>query len=214
MKRTSTPITTTELCKYGCGNIAKFVNKSGSLMCERNTSACPENKKKNSAGVLSAYNSGKRKPASELYKELPESTKERMNWNKGNYHADFYYGGRGNHKAVLIQERGYRCETCELSEWMNNPIPLELEHKDADVKNNTRENLLLLCCNCHALTPTWKRGNYSGWKRKKYSDEEMIIAITTSTCLNQVLKKLDLRYGSAQTIINIMSKYNVSFMGL
>jgi len=212
MKRIATPITTDQLCKYGCGNVAKFTNKSGSLMCSTSPSSCPEMKKINSNGLVKAYETGTRRPAKEVYSSLPEDTKNRMNWNKGNYSADFSYNGRGNHKAVLISERGYKCESCGLTEWLGKPIPLELEHNDADVNNNNKDNLTLLCCNCHAQTPSWKRGNYSGWKRQKYSDEQMVEAIQTSTCLNQVLKKLNLRYGSAQTIVNVMSKYNVSFM--
>lgn len=61
-------------------------------------------------------------------------------------------------KSWLIRERGHRCQCCKNEEWMGLPIPLELEHKDADKENNAAENLLLLCPNCHAQTPTWKRG--------------------------------------------------------
>lgn len=57
----------------------------------------------------------------------------------------------------LINEIGYSCTNCGLDEWMGKPIPLELEHIDGDVTNNSRENITLLCCNCHALTPTWRR---------------------------------------------------------
>lgn len=61
-------------------------------------------------------------------------------------------------KKRIITERGHCCERCGLHTWQDKQIPLELEHIDADNRNNNRENLLLLCPNCHALTPTWKRG--------------------------------------------------------
>lgn len=49
--------------------------------------------------------------------------------------------------------------------------PLEIEHIDGDYQNNNEENLILLCPNCHSLTPTYKalnRGN-GRKERKKYS---------------------------------------------
>lgn len=182
-------------------------------MCGENANACPKNKQKNSAGLRNAYNSGIRKPASDLYKALPTETKERMNWNKGNNYAIFEYGGKGGHKSALIKERGRCCEVCKLSEWNFKPITLELEHVDGDGKNNVKENLKLLCPNCHSQTPTWRRRKDTGnvKRQSKHSDEEIIDAIKTSENLHQVLSKLDLRYGSAGGIVSIMSKYGVTF---
>jgi hypothetical protein len=74
-----------------------------------------------------------------------------------NIKADFSYNGIGNHKGVLLRNRGHVCESCKNTEWMSKPIPIELEHIDGDKKNNVDGNLLLLCCNCYALTPTWRR---------------------------------------------------------
>ena len=56
-------------------------------------------------------------------------------------------------KLRLIRD-GYKeekCENCGLSEWMNEPIVLELDHKDSDHDNNELSNLQILCANCHAL---------------------------------------------------------------
>ena len=55
----ATPIVTTELCKYGCGQVAKFKNASGGLMCSQSNTQCPANKKKNSASVQKGYDSGR-----------------------------------------------------------------------------------------------------------------------------------------------------------
>lgn len=205
-------IQTTSLCDHGCGNIAQFKNVSGKITCLENSSSCPAIRKRNSDSVINSYRTGKKKPMKEVYESLSSEKKEKMNWNKDNKKADFSYNGKGNHKGVLILERGHRCESCKLPEWLGKPITLELEHIDGDRKNNIKSNLKLLCPNCHSQTPTWKIGNKGGgWKVKKYSDEEMIEAITSSTCLNQVLTKLDLRYGSAQTIVEVMVKYKVNF---
>ena len=47
-----------------------------------------------------------------------------------------------------------RCQKCQLTEWLGEPIPLELEHNDGDCSNNKLENLSILCPNCHAQTLT------------------------------------------------------------
>jgi hypothetical protein len=60
-------------------------------------------------------------------------------------------------KKHLIEDRGHCCESCGLSEWLNKPITLELDHIDGDRTNNLYSNLQLLCPNCHSQTPTWRR---------------------------------------------------------
>lgn len=62
-------------------------------------------------------------------------------------------------KQRLISERSHRCERCQLDTWESVPIPLEMDHIDGNTENNEKSNLRLLCCNCHALTPTYKGKN-------------------------------------------------------
>ena len=63
-------------------------------------------------------------------------------------------------KKILIEERGWRCEDCGGTEWTRGrKIPLELHHVDGNSANNDAGNLVLLCSNCHALTPTYKGKN-------------------------------------------------------
>jgi hypothetical protein len=61
----------------------------------------------------------------------------------------------------LISEglKQHRCECCGLTEWLDEPIPLELDHIDGDHYNNLIENLKILCPNCHAKTPTYRGKN-------------------------------------------------------
>ena len=211
----SESIETNELCKFGCGNTAKFKNRSGDLTCTQSANSCPVNKLKNSEELKNSYKDGIRLPAKQVYSNLPEDTKNRMNHSKNKRFAEFGIPGKGAFKNALLLERGESCECCKLSEWMGLPITLELEHSDGNRQNNTRENLKLLCPNCHSQTPTWRRSGIEkrGFKVSKYSDKEMIDAIETSKNLNQVLTKLNLRYGSVQTIVKIMTKYKVNFMG-
>ena len=61
----------------------------------------------------------------------------------------------------LLEENvfSHECSNCRLSEWLNQPIPLELEHIDGDHTNHLISNLELLCPNCHALTSTYRGRN-------------------------------------------------------
>lgn len=78
MKRIANPVQTTELCSYGCGSIANFINGSNRLMCCKSSNSCPENKRKNSVGVK---NCGR--DYVETYRNLPQESKNKINWSKG-----------------------------------------------------------------------------------------------------------------------------------
>lgn len=61
-------------------------------------------------------------------------------------------------KNKLLKEKikSYECEICGLERWQNKKIPLELHHIDGNNKNNSLENVLLICPNCHALTDNYR----------------------------------------------------------
>ena len=62
-----------------------------------------------------------------------------------------------------------RCSLCGWGEI--NPTtkktPLEIEHIDGNYKNNKEDNLLLLCPNCHSLTPTYKALNKGNGRKDR-----------------------------------------------
>ncbi len=92
-------------------------------------------------------------------------------------------------KNKLIELRGHKCEDCGLTQWKNQPIPLEAHHIDGDRCNNTLENLLLLCPNCHTLTPNYGSRNN---KHKEISDEELLAALKKHSSIRQALFSLGL----------------------
>jgi hypothetical protein len=55
----------------------------------------------------------------------------------------------------------HQCSNCSLTVWLDEPIPLELDHIDGDITNNSLPNLRLLCPNCHAKTSTYRGKNKS-----------------------------------------------------
>ena len=78
-------------------------------------------------------------------------------WSKDQQLKDWsQYTKVGQLKKHLIKDKGHKCECCDLVEWLNFPIVLEIHHLDGDRSNNSLENLQLLCCNCHATTDNWR----------------------------------------------------------
>jgi hypothetical protein len=64
-------------------------------------------------------------------------------------------------KNRLIKEGifKHKCDCCNKTKWMSKPIALELHHKDGNNKNNSLDNLELLCPNCHAFTDNYRGKN-------------------------------------------------------
>lgn len=97
--------------------------------------------------------------------KLDTSHWTRQLWSKGERLKDWEnYNKSTQLKKHLIIERGHKCQSCYLEDWLGKQITLELEHVDGNRSNNKQENLKLLCPNCHSQTKTWRR-------RKSASDE-------------------------------------------
>lgn len=72
-------------------------------------------------------------------------------------------------RRYLFEINNNSCQACGWNKInpTSNKSPLEIHHKDGDYKNNSFENLQLLCPNCHSLTETYKALNVGNGRRRR-----------------------------------------------
>lgn len=107
----------------------------------------------------------------------------------------------------ILSDQDGCCNKCGIKKWNGELITFELEHKDGNNQNNSRENLELLCPNCHSQTKTWRGRNKPGEPRKIVSDSEFVKALTENSSIRQALLSLGLaakggNYARAHRIID------------
>lgn len=116
-------------------------------------------------------------------------------WNKGKTFtkkplAYYFTGGKiASHtlRLRLIAEgvKEAKCESCLLTEWQGQLMPLELDHINGYHDDNRLENLRILCPNCHYQTPTHRGKNKARYKQSKKT------TTTGSTILKSPIAKPD-----------------------
>lgn len=97
--------------------------------------------------------------------------------------------GTDNRKRRVLEEQDNKCNHCKISTWNDKPLILELEHKDGNNKNNSRENLECICPNCHSQTKTWRGRNNTG---RKISDTDLLDAVSKYATVSEALRSLGL----------------------
>lgn len=130
---------------------------------------------------------------------------------------DIFNGKHPSYGANKLRQRliseGFKphtCEKCGLSEWLGQPIPIELHHIDGNPHNHSLNNLQILCNNCHTLTD-----NYRGKGRTIPLIEDDIIKMipmsyTASDCVRKLGKRPQKHYLSK--VHKLKEQYNLSFL--
>jgi hypothetical protein len=115
---------------------------------------------------------------------------------------------------ALTYLRGHKCECCGLEKWNENPIPLEVHHKDGDHLNNELENLEVLCPNCHALTKNWRGKNINKKDKSSISEEEFVNALQNNKSVRQALISLGLTGagGNYTRAYDLINKYQIKHL--
>jgi hypothetical protein len=209
------------LCQYNCGRKAKYTLKNGKRCCSISHNKCEAIKNKNSKGLKSAYQNGKRKYK---YSEL-------MNWRKNK--DSFGYKKwidyvinevfilnpivTADHKKLLVEmfDWSYECLVCNnKGEWNNIPLVLHLDHKNGNNRDFRFKNLRFLCPNCHSQTETYCGKNIN-IGIKKVSDEILINSLKSSPNIYQALLKVSLspKGGNYNRANKLISEHSIKFKG-
>jgi len=188
------------LCDYGCGKAANFMLKNGKNCCSKRPAGCEVLKKINSEKTKLSYTTNKRLAATTVYNRLPQETKDRMNWAKGQKltpneliftENSLYANEMVKGRIVKDNLLEYKCVKCGIDSWCGETIVLDLDHINGDNRDNRIENLRYLCPNCHSQTDTYKGRNKNSGKLK-VTDQELLTAYEKCSNIRQALIEVGL----------------------
>lgn len=197
-----------EMCEYGCGSESKYKLKNGRYSCSEYSTQCPANKNKNSIGLKNAYREGK------IQSVFASNEQHRINSilsRIANIKSNpFETWGRKLQLAEINDQQNHSCLVCGISEWQGKKITLELDHIDGNSSNNVRDNLRLLCPNCHSQTDTWRGRNINSGIIK-VTDEELIDALSKTSNIRTALIRVKLspkgaNYARAKKLLEKMKQ--------
>lgn len=187
------------LCEYGCGKDANYQLKNKKWCCARRPAGCEVLRNKNSEGQRLAYREGRGKYD---YNLLPEEIKLKMS-HKGQVFMTpevvFVEGKEWGSELLRkylhhYELKEYKCSStkCGITNWHDEHLTLELDHKNGIRSDNRLENIRWLCPNCHSQTPTFRGYNKSLTGKKKVSDQELLTALSECSNIRQALQKVGL----------------------
>lgn len=147
-----------------CSNVHQCKGVFCSRSCANSRKWTKSDKAKKSAAAKRFYESLTEHEVQNLRERISSGLRTTINARHYLFlmQSDFNDLAQQSKRARTIIEQDGKCNNCRIDSWLGHPICFELEHKDGNRENNSRENLEALCPNCHSLTPTWR-----GKKNKK-----------------------------------------------
>jgi len=98
-------------------------------------------------------------------------------------------GGDARREKIIFDQKN-KCGKCGVSEWFGTLLTFEIDHINGNHQDNSRQNLVALCPNCHSITPTWRGRNKKSCN--KVDDAAAIDAIKSEPTIRQALIKCGL----------------------
>jgi 5-methylcytosine-specific restriction endonuclease McrA len=155
-------------CDYGCNNNATFTLKNGKKCCSYSQNKCKAVREKNSHGLKKAYVENRRPPTVAMFgdsigwargRTANNDPRIRANYTKNIFCiSDKKIIGQVLKRRMLNEGWVYKCNVCGINDWMNKSLTLQVDHINGNNKDNRKENLQLICPNCHSQTSTFCRG--------------------------------------------------------
>lgn len=122
----------------------------------------------------------------------------------------------GRIRKRILLEQDNKCNRCQNSHWFEQRLSLELEHKDGNNKNNSRENLEALCPNCHSLTKTWRGRNRKDLNERVITTREMLkdAYLENNKNIRQALLSLNIaaKGGNYQRMYDALNSYDIIYV--
>lgn len=77
-----------------------------------------------------------------------------------NNFLDWYNGNNIKKPNFILREYleviyGHRCSECNITHWLGYEIVFDVDHISGDSSDSSKENVRLLCRNCHSQTKTY-----------------------------------------------------------